>query len=294
MKPTDLSKHNVIHVADDDLCLYDSDYSIVRITLDSTPILSNRDSAESCLLEKLKDGSYTYHNLTNLSVGDTIELAPCKYGFAPSSSASKISLAGAYLDGGGYSYNIVPMTTIDITDYNTSNISDFSYMFAECNNIIGLEKLDTSRGVNFECMFFNAFSGIDSNSTISLPVDLYNANLNEVDYLFGVDNIKGFTLDLSDAIGPKDVSYDDLGYLYNSSDMKYYVSLKSVKYKLFSRYAGGPTTITVNSNNESLIAFLAPAVYESNSNPNNISLTTKIKVIDESGNDVFATKYNEW
>lgn len=277
MKPTDLEENHVIYVAEDKQCLYDEDFSVVRITLKSPSAKDTTWGTEDCILEKLKNGTLTSHSLVGLAIDDTIELAPCKYGFAMSNNTQHIAF-------GGSGSAQIPSTTIDISDYNTSNITDFSQMFARCESIIGIEKLKTSHGINFEGMFMGAFSSVAPGTTISLPIDFTNADLNKVNYALSV-RAKTMMLDLTGAIGPSDLNMNDLGVKKSPNNSNFYPVVKGCWCIVMPLGITSKQDIAIKLNNEALLVLLMPSLY-SYSNDNSVirKRVSQITILDENEN----------
>lgn len=95
-------------------------------------------------------------------------MSPCTYGFALSGSNSAIHNFFTYAWSGYY-------IDIDVTKFDTSQVSNFSQMFSQTRNMTGLEFLNTSNGTNFNGMFqYSFFSKTDSNYTLKIPLDLRN------------------------------------------------------------------------------------------------------------------------
>ena len=257
----------MIFVDEDELCLYDKDYSVVRITLNE--IANNNEY----LLEKLEDGTLTNHSISGLAIGDTIELCPCKFGFGFSNYTSV-----CWFNDSNYSGK-VPRTTIDISEYNTSNITDFTCMFSFCDNIVGLENLNTSQGVTFKCMFYGAFSNAASGTTISIPLDFTNADINKVTSALAISP-DGVILDLTGAKGPAGLTLDDLGITSEGGP--------TIKNNII--YGLGGSIVKINLSNESLLTLLITSIYNYQGRKK-----TYVTLLNESGTEIeFPGTYTEF
>lgn len=264
MKPTELEPNHVIYVGDSGKVLYDSDYhSVVKFTINNIGEIGLWGT-KPCIIEKLKDGTLTVHYITGATVGDTIELSPASYGFGLSSWDYRFN----YYYTGNDSRLTYPHASVDISEYDSSEVTDFSYMFAACDSISGIENLDTSKGTNFNYMFKNAF---DTNRTseliIKIPLDLTNISvddtsdsLNCVSMFEGLvyptsnekqntGSVKGVRLDLSEAKCPH------FEFLYGD-DERYKVIINDKQYTIDifkdGPSAGMPFNIVVDYNNENL------------------------------------------
>lgn len=187
MKPTELQKHNVIYINETDTVLTDEDYPYsVKITVDMWS--AQGMSIYFYLLEKLPDGTYTQHNISGVSVGDTIELSPCKYGFCLSNLGGQFSVREFI---GGSSPLTFVRTTIDLTDYNTKSVQDFSGMFIDAD-VIGGENIDTSKGIIFDYMCFNSTL---NKFPLTLSINAISANLHIPTFKFTTLDLTGGKMD---------------------------------------------------------------------------------------------------
>lgn len=278
MKPTELEPNHVIYVGDSGKVLYDSDYhSVVKFTINNIGNIGEWGS-KPCIIEKLKDGTLTAHYITGATVGDTIELSPASYGFGLSSWDNEFSYYTTSVDG----RLCYPHASVDISEYDSSEVTDFSYMFAACDSISGIENLDTSKGTNFNYMFQNAF---DTNRTLELqikiPLDLTNISVDDTNDMLNcvrmfeglvypstnqkqsTGSVKGVKLDLSEAKCPH------FNFLYGE-DERYYIIINDKQYGIDIFYdgpsAGMPFNITVDFNNEDLKRLLYAGINNVNLN----------------------------
>ena len=74
------------------------------------------------------------------------------------------------------------LTSLDVSNFNTSNVTSMSYMFYNCyniNSINGIENLDTSNVTNMESMFNSCYS------LISLDISNWNiSNVTNMSFMF--------------------------------------------------------------------------------------------------------------
>ena len=130
----------------------------------------------------------TLEKTTSLTVGDVSRPSSCYYMFGDCAKLTSLDVSNfntsKVTDMSYMFYDCTKLTSLDVSNFNTSKVTNMSYMFYDCTSLTSLDlsSFDTSKVTNMGYMFYNCtkLTSLDLSSFDFTKVTSYTYMLRSV------------------------------------------------------------------------------------------------------------------